>query len=89
VKIAVPFAVRDEAAVQAGEQFLWQAFEALDCPVLVLRGEQSDLLTPATVADMCRRNPRARAIEIPDVGHAPTLMDDSQITPVAHFLLED
>jgi len=88
VKIAVPFAVRDEAAVAAGEQFLWQAFEALDCPVLVLRGEQSDLLTPETVADMCRRNPRARAVEIPGVGHAPTLMDDSQITPVAHFLLE-
>ncbi|ALM82316.1 alpha/beta fold hydrolase [Bordetella sp. N] len=89
VNIAVPFAVRDEAAVEAGEQFLWQAYDALDCPLLIIRGEQSDLLTPATVAEMGQRNPRARALEVAGVGHAPTLMADSQIAPVAHFLLED
>jgi hypothetical protein len=37
---------------------------------------------------MARRNPRARVVEVPDVGHAPTLMDDSQIGPVAAFLGE-
>ncbi|WP_454689776.1 alpha/beta fold hydrolase [Achromobacter aloeverae] len=89
LKLSVPFAVQDEAALAAGEQFLWQAYEALDCPLLVLRGEHSDLLTQDTAAEMCRRNPRARAIEVPGVGHAPTLMADSQIAPVAHFLLED
>jgi hypothetical protein len=36
---------------------------------------------------MCKRNPRARALEVPGVGHAPTLIVDDQVNPVADFLL--
>ncbi|MGN6458450.1 MAG: alpha/beta fold hydrolase, partial [Achromobacter mucicolens] len=71
----------------AGEQILWRSYDAIDCPVLIVRGELSDLLTPATVEEMRKRNPRARALEVPGVGHAPTLIVDDQVNPVADFLL--
>lgn len=36
---------------------------------------------------MGQRGPRARLVEIPGVGHAPTLMDAAQIAPIRDFLL--
>ncbi|WP_185844286.1 alpha/beta fold hydrolase [Bordetella hinzii] len=73
-------------AYEAGEHLLWHAYEGLDCPILVLRGEQSDLLTEATVQEMRRRNPRTQERVFAGVGHAPTLMTPEQIEPVARFL---
>ena len=78
----------DPAGTGGGEQLLWQCYVGTDCPVLIVRGEQSDLLTTVTVDEMLQRNPRARAVVIPGVGHAPTLMSDAQIEPVAAFLLD-
>ena len=54
----------------------------------MLRGELSDLLSPETAAQMTRRGPKARLIEIAEVGHAPTLMHADQIAIVRDFLLE-
>jgi len=85
--LAKPLAAQTPDVYAAGEQILWQAWDALDCPALVLRGARSDLLSAETAAEMCRRNPRARVVEIPGVGHAPTLMTPQQIEPVAQFLL--
>lgn len=87
--LAAPFAVQDDAALTAGEQILWQSFEALDCPVLVVRGDQSDLLTAATAQEMVSRNANAQVAEVAGVGHAPTLMDDRQVALVAQFLLNE
>jgi pimeloyl-ACP methyl ester carboxylesterase len=54
---------------------------------MAIRGEQSDLLTRETWAEMGRRGPRARTVEIAGVGHAPALMDAAQIEVVRDFLL--
>lgn len=67
---------------------MWPLYDVISCPTLVLRGEQSDLLTPATARAMQERGPRAQVVEIPDVGHAPMLMDAAQIAPVRDFLLQ-
>ncbi|MGM9490723.1 alpha/beta fold hydrolase [Ideonella sp. YS5] len=72
---------------------LWSLWETVSCPVLVLRGEASDLLTRATVDEMQRRGTAARAglvqaIEFAGCGHAPALMEDGQIAVVRKFLLE-
>jgi pimeloyl-ACP methyl ester carboxylesterase len=67
---------------------LWPAYDAIRCPTLVLRGAQSDLLSRATAAQMSARGPKARVVEIPGVGHAPTLMHPDQIALVRDFLLE-
>ena len=82
----MPLAGQNAEAYSAGEKLLWQAYDALDCPVLILRGAESDLLSAATLAEMRPRNARASSIEFVGVGHAPTLMTPAQIEPVAAFL---
>ncbi|MEN9429136.1 MAG: hypothetical protein RLZZ220_3485, partial [Pseudomonadota bacterium] len=59
----------------------------IGCPTLLMRGAESDLLTRETADEMGQRGPRARLVEIPGVGHAPTLMDAAQIAPIRDFLL--
>jgi pimeloyl-ACP methyl ester carboxylesterase len=66
---------------------LWSLWDRITCPVLVLRGERSDLLLPATAAEMQRRGPKAKVVDIPGCGHAPALMAAEQIAHVREFLL--
>jgi pimeloyl-ACP methyl ester carboxylesterase len=67
---------------------LWSLWDRIACPVLVLRGERSDLLLPETAAEMQRRGPKAKVVEIPGCGHAPALMAAEQIALVREFLLD-
>jgi len=67
---------------------LWGLYDAVRCPTLVLRGEHSDLLTRETCRAMMGRGPKAKVVEVPGVGHAPTLMHPGQIAIVREFLLE-
>jgi pimeloyl-ACP methyl ester carboxylesterase len=66
---------------------LWQIWDAVKSPTLVLRGAQSDLLLESTVKQMQGRGPAVKAVEFPGIGHAPWLMSEEQIRPVADFLL--
>jgi pimeloyl-ACP methyl ester carboxylesterase len=77
------------AALPDKDLELWQIYDAVRCPTLVLHGETSDLLLTDTVAQMAARGPRARIAEFAGVGHAPTLMHDDQIALVRDFLLGD
>ena len=86
--IAVPFAaVTQEAAVQ-GEAALWALYDGLQAQTLLLRGAQSDLLSPQTAQLMTERGPKARLVEFAGVGHAPTLVAPDQLDAVTHFLLD-
>jgi pimeloyl-ACP methyl ester carboxylesterase len=83
--IAVPFmAAKIDKDIE-----LWNYYDAIKCPTLVIRGAQSDLLKRETLEQMAGRGPRAKTVEIPDVGHAPTLMHEDQITIVRDFLLAE
>jgi pimeloyl-ACP methyl ester carboxylesterase len=82
--IAEPF--RSDMA-EGKDVELWPVYDAIRCPTLVLRGAQSDLLTAETAGRMAERGPRARVVEVPDVGHPPMLMDVAQIAVVREFLL--
>jgi len=66
---------------------LWPLYDGITCPTLLLRGATSDLLTHAAALQMSQRGPRAKLIEVPDVGHAPMLMDEAQVASVREFLL--
>jgi pimeloyl-ACP methyl ester carboxylesterase len=66
---------------------LWSYWDAIACPVLVLRGETSDLLPVGIALEMTRRGPNAGLIEIPGCGHAPALLDDGQIALVSDWLV--
>lgn len=85
--IAVPFRSLTEEDALAGEATLWQLYDQITARVLLLRGAQSDLLSPATAAAMAQRGPRAQVVEFAGVGHAPTLVSDDQAQVVADFLL--
>lgn len=66
---------------------LWPQFAALTrVPVLVLRGEHSDILSAATVEEMGRRHPMMSSYVVPGQGHAPLLMDTETQARVADFL---
>jgi pimeloyl-ACP methyl ester carboxylesterase len=65
---------------------LWEIWDAVSCPVLLLRGAASELLLPRTADEMTRRGPRAERVEIPACGHAPALMDADQIRIVTDWL---
>ncbi len=68
---------------------LWPQFEALShVPVLVLRGENSDLLSDATVQRMRTRHPNCASFLVDAQGHAPLLKDAASIARVAEFLVE-
>jgi len=64
---------------------LWALWDAIGIPMLVLRGERSDLLLPETAARMAEK-PGVTLHTVPGVGHVPALVDDDQIARVAAFL---
>jgi len=66
---------------------LWKIWDAVTCPTLVLRGAESDLLLESTVEQMRGRGPAVKTVEFPGIGHAPWLMSEDQIRPIADFLL--
>ncbi|MCE4540499.1 alpha/beta hydrolase [Pelomonas sp. P7] len=58
---------------------LWPLFGLLaGRPVLVVRGERSDVLSAAAVQRMAGRLPGMQTLEVPGRGHAPTL-DEPQV----------
>jgi pimeloyl-ACP methyl ester carboxylesterase len=85
--IAVPFKQETEESARQGEAMLWQLYDNIKAQTLVIRGKQSDLLSPQTAQAMTQCGPRARLVEFEGVGHAPTLIAADQVTAVAGFLL--
>jgi pimeloyl-ACP methyl ester carboxylesterase len=65
---------------------MWSTWDAVDGPVLVLRGESSDLLLPATAEEMRRRGPRAEVREFEGCGHNPPLLEPDQVAVVVEWL---
>lgn len=66
---------------------LWSSWDAIPCPILVLRGEKSDILRRSDAEAMTQRGPRARLVEFAGIGHAPSLMAEDQIAAIRDFLL--
>jgi pimeloyl-ACP methyl ester carboxylesterase len=66
---------------------LWQQFDSLaDVPMLIIRGANSDLLSPATFEAMRARRWQCDALVVPDQGHAPLLTDDETISRIGAFV---
>lgn len=83
LKIAEPFRL---PGGEAGPD-LWRAWATLgDVPVVVARGERSDILSDATARRMVSALPRAELVTVPGVGHAP-LLDEPGLMPAINRLL--
>jgi pimeloyl-ACP methyl ester carboxylesterase len=86
--IALPFGASTPEAGAAAEASLWQLFAAIEGPVLVVRGEHSDLLSRETVARMVKTGRSVQSVEIAGVGHAPAFLDPAQIAIARRFFAE-
>lgn len=65
---------------------LWAQWDQVACPVLVMRGERSDLLAEETVAEMVRRKPDCQVHTVAGAGHAPTFTTPALNKVVVDFL---
>jgi pimeloyl-ACP methyl ester carboxylesterase len=81
--IALPF-----RKALANDIALWNYYDAIRCPTLLLRGALSDLLQKDIAVQMTQRGPRPELVEFEGVGHAPALMSVDQIKVVRDFLLK-
>jgi pimeloyl-ACP methyl ester carboxylesterase len=69
---------------------MWEHFDCLlPHPVLVLRGENSDLLSAATVQEMQVRHQALNAVLVRNEGHAPLLLDRFTQRLIADYLIEN
>ena len=84
--IASPLRKMTQEAAEGGERLLWNLYEQITARVLLLRGAESDLLSPATAERMAQTGPKAQLKEFEFVGHAPTLVTDEQGSAVEQFL---
>ena len=85
--LAAPFKQATQESTLHGEKILWQLYDNISAQTLLLRGADSDLLSPATAQAMTQRGPKAQLVEFAGVGHAPTLIAVDQLTAVTGFLL--
>jgi pimeloyl-ACP methyl ester carboxylesterase len=65
---------------------LWKHWAAINCPILLLRGVDSDICPKATAERMLATNPRAQMLEFANCGHLPALLDAEQRAPVIAWL---
>ncbi len=65
---------------------LWLFYDRIRCPTLAIRGADSDLLPRAVHREMGQRGPKAKLVQIPGVGHAPTFFRSPEIQVLRDFL---
>jgi pimeloyl-ACP methyl ester carboxylesterase len=69
---------------------LWEHYDAIEVPVLLLRGAESDLVLRETAQEMQQRGPGKRGVlrvvEVPGCGHAPALNVPDQLDLVTSFI---
>ncbi|MEM5518173.1 alpha/beta hydrolase [Henriciella sp. AS95] len=66
---------------------MWRLFNAMKpFPLLVTRGETSDVLSPKTAKLMIKRHPDGKLVTIPGRGHAPMLDEPAAVSAISQFL---
>ncbi|MEO5611247.1 MAG: alpha/beta hydrolase [Sphingomicrobium sp.] len=83
--IAEPFNQRNDGAAPAFD--LWPLYKKLDgAPLLIIRGELSDLLTPSAAHAMVEAHSDAELVTVPGVGHAPELNEPEAVAAIDQLL---
>jgi pimeloyl-ACP methyl ester carboxylesterase len=73
--------------LEAPLPILWTFFEGLkNVPMLALRGENSDLLSAATLEEMGKRHPRCETLTLPGQGHAPLVGTKDMIARIQRLI---
>jgi pimeloyl-ACP methyl ester carboxylesterase len=85
--IGEPIRALTAEAAHAAEAVVWGLYDQIQAQVLLIRGQESDLLTEDTARAMTERGPKAQLVQWSGYGHAPTLTDSAHISILADFLL--
>ncbi|WP_226018310.1 alpha/beta fold hydrolase [Novosphingobium sp. FKTRR1] len=86
MKIGEPFEIPGGATPAVD---LWPLFDGLaSAPLLLVRGETSDILSAETAAMMAARNPAMAHLVLPRIGHAPTLDEPASIAAIDALLAQ-
>jgi pimeloyl-ACP methyl ester carboxylesterase len=66
---------------------MWPLYRRLgQAPLLIVRGESSDLLSRSTAKAMLDAAPGAQLVTVPGVGHAPELIEPAAVAAIDDFL---
>ena len=66
---------------------MWVPYARITAPVLLIRGADSDILARATAERMRAVLPQlTTVVEVPGVGHAPSLLEPEALSAIKHFL---
>jgi len=84
--ISQPFKEAATKADNIADVDLSVAWNAVPCPVLILRGAESDILRRETAQAMCQRAAPTKLVEFAGVGHAPALLSDEQTGIITEWL---
>lgn len=84
--ILEPVRQQTENFTQIEDIDLTEFWQAVTIPCLLIRGGDSDILTQAIADEMLAANPQSVLKTFPGIGHAPTLMEDNQITVIREWL---
>lgn len=83
--ITAPFKAETKNYQEVKAVELWPLWKGIHCPVLVIRGAESDILLRETVEEMRKLHPQTTVTEIAGVGHAPTLFEPEQIDIIQNW----
>jgi len=80
---------RSAPVTAVGRFYSWRLFTRMrHSPLLLIRGQHSDLLSDRVARRMIRRHGDARLVTVPDVGHAPLLNEPIAEAAIRDFLLD-
>ncbi|MCA8900563.1 MAG: alpha/beta hydrolase [Hyphomonas sp.] len=66
---------------------MWRLYGGMKkAPLLIVRGETSDILSDKTAQKMLKRHPDAQLVTVPEVGHAPILDEPEAVSAISDFL---
>lgn len=64
---------------------MWVPYARIAGPILIVRGGDSDILASATASRMCTVHRMAKTVEVPGVGHAPSLTEPAALGAIKEF----
>lgn len=79
-------AIVSQFTTHKGDLDVWDKYDAVSVPTLLIRGATSDVLSQATAEKMTSRGPKPRLVTLPGCGHAPTLASPGEIEMLREFL---
>lgn len=88
LKYSPAWEVRVYEAGGSADHYVWKNLSRIKCPVLVLRGENSDTVSVDTLTRIARILPKGKAVTLPAVGHLLPLEEPQAVASIVLEFLD-